>query len=49
MAMLAFVDPATPRCAIQATAKEKMTATNIMKRGPGLLALMKPGQSVPTR
>ena len=32
-----------------ATRNENTTATNIMNAGPGLEALMKPGQSVPTR
>ena len=42
------VEPVTPRCAMYETPNVKTIATNIMKSVPGLEALMKFGQSVPT-
>ena len=49
MAILTEVEPLTPRCAMYATPNENTIATTIMKANPGLVALMKVGQSVPTR
>ena len=43
MAMLTAVEAPAPLEAIQATKKEKTTATSAMKTGPGLEPLMKLG------